>query len=202
MKKQIVIIHGGTTFDTHEDYIEYLKTKKIDLESLRSHRDWKGNLGKKLGKGYEVLLPRMPNSTNARYKEWEILFGKILLLLGKNAVLVGHSLGGIFLAKYLSRNVAPRKIKATILVAAPFDGASGDESLSDFVLPKSLEKFSKQSKNIFLVHSKDDPVVSLKELKKYKKALSSAKEIILKGRGHFNKEAFPEIVTEIKNLFG
>lgn len=31
MKKQIVIIHGGDTFDTYEEYFEFLKNRQIDF---------------------------------------------------------------------------------------------------------------------------------------------------------------------------
>lgn len=201
MKKQIVVIHGGTTFDTYGDYVSYLKSKRIKLNDLKKKSDWKNSLEKELGKNYNVLLPRMPNKANARYKEWEIWFKKILPLLGKNVVLVGHSLGGIFLAKYLSKNAVSRKIKATFLVAAPFDAEGSNESLADFVLPESLKRFSSQGGIIFLIHSKDDPIVPFEQLKKYKKALPCTKEIILDKRGHMNQEKFPELVREIKNLF-
>jgi hypothetical protein len=51
----------------------------------------------------------MPNPMNARYNEWKILFKKIVLLLDDNVILIGHSLGAIFLVKYLSENKFPKK---------------------------------------------------------------------------------------------
>src|SRR4051812_18846652 len=112
MKQQILVIHGGDTFETYEEYIRDLKKSKLDLNQIRKV-GWKQNLAKKLGKNFDVLSPKMPNALNARYKEWEIWFEKIIPLLDKNIVLVGHSLGGIFLVKYLSENSFPKKIKAT-----------------------------------------------------------------------------------------
>ena len=203
MKKQIVIIHGGTSFKTYEDYISYLKNKEISIEKLRPRKEWKDTLATELGNDYEILMPRMPNGTNARYDEWKLWFNKIAEILNDEVVLIGHSLGGIFLAKYLSENTFPKRIIATILVAPPFDdtdGADGKESLIDFALPSSLAKFTEQSGKIYLVHSKDDPVVPFTQLKKYQQALPNAETVVFKNREHFNQETFPEIIELIKSI--
>lgn len=199
MKKQILVIHGGTTFDTYSEYLSFLRKAKISLDDFRPHSDWKDSLSKKLSKDFDVLQPSMPNKKNAKYKEWKIWFEKIIPLLNKEIVLVGHSMGGIFLAKYLSENKIPRKIIATFLVAAPFMG-SGKESLADFNLPKSLVLFSKQSKKIFLIQSKDDPSVPYSNFEKYRKNLPTASTQVFNDRGHFRQETFPEIVKLIKAL--
>lgn len=200
MKKQILVIHGGTTFDTYREYLSFLRKAKISLDDFRPRSDWKDNLSKKLGKNFDVLQPSMPNKKNARYKEWKIWFDKIIPLLDKRIVIVGHSMGGIFLAKYLSENIVPRLIVATILVAAPYDNSTGNESLGDFKLPQSLIKFAKQSKKIYLIQSEDDPSVPFDNLEKYKKGLPDAKTVIFKDRGHFRQETFPEIVKLIKEF--
>ena len=203
MKKQIVIIHGGTSFATYEDYISYLENKEIDIARLKPRREWKNSLSALLGDDYDVLLPRMPNKTNAQCKEWKIWFDNITKILNDKVVLIGHSLGGMFLAKYLAENIFPKKIIATILVAAPFDNAeSADrkESLVDFTLPPSLTKFAGQCEKIYLLQSQDDPVVPFAQLEKYKIALPNAKAVIFKDREHFNQETFPEIIDIIKSV--
>ena len=200
MKQQIVVIHGGTTFDTYEEYISYLRNKEISLEKLRMQRDWKDTLAERLGENYEVLFPRMPNGTNARYVEWKIWFERIIPLLNEDVILVGHSLGGIFLAKYLSENSFPKRIKATILIATPFDDTDSEEKLIDFKLPDSLAKFAKQGGAIYLIHSRDDLVVPFEQLGKYKQALAKAKTVIFEDRDHFKQETFPEVVELIRKL--
>lgn len=199
MPQQVLVIHGGTSFKTYEDYFSYLKNKRIDLDKLR-YRRWKDNLREDLGEKYDVLLPTMPNSKNANYKEWKILFEKILERLNDNIILVGHSLGGIFLAAYLSENKIDKKIVATILVAAPFKDEIKGESLKKFALPKSLDLFSKQSKVIYLLHSKDDPVVPFNHIKEYKKQLPSAVIKVFTKKGHFSQKHFSEIVQIIKDI--
>jgi len=198
--QQIVVISGGTTFDSYKSYISYLKNKALTLDNLRPNRDWKDALAGKLGKNFDVLLPKMPNKTNAQYGEWKIWFERIIPLLNKEIVLIGHSLGGTFLVKYLSENIIPKTIIATVLVAAPFDDEGKGESLASFALPSLFVKFTKQCQRIYLIQSKDDPVVPFEHIKKYRRALPNAETMIFENRGHFNQETFPEIIGLIRKL--
>jgi len=200
MKKQIIVIHGGETFDTYKQYVAFLKSIEIDFERMAS-KGWKDTLDKKLGRGFEVVLPRMPNAYNAKYLEWKIWFEKIIPFFKNKIVLIGHSLGGIFLAKYLSENKFPKKILATFLVAAPYDDKNADYSLADFALKKDLNLLQNQSEKLFIYQSKDDDVVPFADFEKYKKALPDAIFREFKNKRHFNQKNFPEIIREIKKVF-
>jgi len=173
MKKQVLLIHGGSTFDTYKDYLSFLKNLKIDLNRYKRTK-WSDSLRKKLGNRFDVLLPKMPNPMNAKYNEWKILFKKIASLLDDNVILIGHSLGAIFLVKYLSENKFPQKILATMLVSPPYDDEGMEESLGDFVLPKSLNKFNRQGGRIFIYQSKDDSVVPHSHLEKIQKGAAKS----------------------------
>ncbi len=199
MKKQVVIIHGGDTFNTYTEYIASLKSFIIDFSKML-RRGWKENLEQELGSEFRVVLPKMPNQANAKYSEWKIWFEKIIPFLDEEVVFVGHSLGGIFLAKYFSENTYPKKIRATFLIAAPFDTSGTDYTLADFSLPQSLAGLEKQGGKIFIYQSKDDNVVPFSNLEKYKHALPSAKEWVFTDRGHFNQTHLPELVEDIQNL--
>lgn len=198
MKKQVVAIHGGDAYATYEEFLTGLLNKVVSLEWLTFH-DWKNALAEELGDGYEVILPRMPNPQNAKYLEWKIWFEKLIPHLQDGVILIGHSLGGIFLAKYLSEETFPKKIRATFLVAAPYD-MDGDRRIVEFVLPDSLEAFAKQGGKLFLYQSEDDPVVPFSELGKYQKSLPSARVKRFADRQHFNQDSFPEIVSDITAL--
>lgn len=202
MRKQIIFIHGGETFDTYEEYIEDLKKKEFNpnQEKERQKR-WHRSLEKKLGDGFMVIAPIMPCKNNARYKEWKIWFEKVIPYIEDNAVLIGHSLGGIFLVKYLSENDFPKKILATYLVAAPFDDKNSEYSLGGFILPDTLENFEKQVGRIFIYHSEDDSIVPFADVEKYKKALPGAEKIIFKNKDHFIQEEFPELIDNIQKLY-
>jgi predicted alpha/beta hydrolase family esterase len=194
---QIFLIHGGTTFATYEEYLNFLKTREIDIEGLKK-KGWKDALGT-LGAGYEVIAPRMPNAQNARYEEWKIWFERFIPFLHDGVVLIGHSLGGVFLAKYLSENDFPKKIKATLLVAAPYSFDIGSP-LPQFSIEKPLTKFAKQGGAIMLYHSKDDQIVPFSELAKYQKELPNAKVRVFEDKGHFNHEEFPELMRDLQEL--
>jgi hypothetical protein len=212
MKKQVVVIHGGNIFKTYRAYLTYLKSYKLDFKKLKTG-GWKENLKNGLGKNFEVILLKMPNPLNARYKEWKIMFEKLRPFLKSNLILVGHSLGGIFLVKYLSENRFPRKILATLLVAPPFgavrgkfsdvnvkDGRGAGYYLADFIFSKDLSKFQKQGGEIRFYFSKNDPIVPFAEAVKYKKVLLKAKLVVFKNKKHFNQTKFPELIKDIKKL--
>jgi len=195
MKKSLVIIHGGTTFDTYEEYWQYIESCELTLEKI-NRKDWKDSLAKNLP-DFEVLYPKMPNAKNARYPEWKLWFEKLFPLLGDEVVLIGHSLGGIFLARYLSENDFPKKIASLHLVAAPYDAETIKESLADFALAGTVEKLSEQIDKISLYQSKDDTVVALADAEKYQRDLPQAKLVIFEDRGHFLQADFPELIKNI-----
>ncbi len=196
---QIFAIHGGNAFLTYEEYLSHLRTMELTKERLQGWRDWKAHLNRDLGEGYEVFTPSMPSSRNAKYLEWKIWFEKMFPFMEDGVVLIGHSLGGLFLAKFLSEEAGPERIGATLLVAPPHS-SDGGRPIVEFTLPASLENLSRQGGKIFLYHSKDDPVVEFGELAKYQAALPQATTRVFEDRGHFNQEQFPEILEDIRSL--
>jgi len=198
-KRQVVVIHGGETFNTYEDYLTWLNAKELDLEKMRGKR-WKSTLQDELGEGYEVLMPSMPNAMNAKYLEWRIWFEKFIPYMEDEVILLGHSLGGIFLTKYLSENVLPRKIRGIFLVAPPFDTRDSDFSLADFIQPGSADRLWSQCGNVAFYFSSDDEVVPISNMEAYKAMLPFARYSIYGDRGHFNQEKFPELVEDIRSL--
>ena len=197
-KKQVVVIHGGDTFKTYDEYLDFLRNYEIDIERYKSNKtDWKPWLREVLGEEYEVILPIMPNKTNAQFSEWKLWFEKFFPFLNDEVILAAHSLGGIFLAKYLSENKFPVKINGVFLVGAVYDKDCEGYPAVSFSLP---EKLDLQTRQIYLYHSKDDPVVPFSALEQYKKALPNAQTRIFEDRKHLNQEQFPELVEDILKL--
>ncbi len=201
MKKQIIVIHGGDTFDSYEEYLKFLKDFQIDFEEYRIGKiGWKKTLRERLGDDFEVIAPDMPNKINAKYSEWKIWFEKFIPHFNQGVILVGHSLGGTFLAKYLSENNFPKKILATFLIAPAYDDEHSDYSMADFILPESLSRFERQGGKIFIYGSEDDPVVQSIDFEKYENKLKGAIMKKFTDRQHFNQEELPEIIEDIKSL--
>jgi predicted alpha/beta hydrolase family esterase len=199
-KQQVIVIHGGSTFDNPEAYSLYLDSFVVNMDRLRYKRDWKETLQEALGPAFDVFLPRMPSNTNAQYTEWKKVFEKIIEKVDDNVVLIGHSLGALFITKYLSENFPSKKIKAIFLVAAPFDDQR-KESLGSFSIDASkVGNIQERVGSIFLYFSKDDPVVYFAESDKYVQKLPQATLRTLDGRGHFRNEQFPEIVRDLQNI--
>lgn len=198
MKQQILVIHGGNVFATYDEFLKDLKAKKLNPQKLRSY-GWKSMLAENLGEEFDVLTPKMPNEQNSKYVEWKIWFDKLIPYLEDNLILLGHSLGGIFLTKYLSENILPKKIRALILVATPFNTPK-IHPLGDFLITEPSDKISEQVKIIFLYQSEDDKIVPFPNSSHYKEYLPKIELNIFKDRGHFSDEEFPEIVEKIKSL--
>ena len=198
--QQIILIHGGDPWESYEAYLTYLKNKEIDFlkHGLRND-DWQGNLAHTLGNGYQVIRPEMPSKRNAKYLEWKIWFEKFVPYVNDGVILVGSSLGGTFIAKYLSENKFPKKIKAIFLIAACFEDLP-QESLLDFNLPENLKKMESQSEKIILYQSKDDDVVPFQHLAKFQSALPKSTVRIFDNRQHFNQKELPELAEDIKRL--
>lgn len=196
--KQVFVIHGGDAFPSYEEYFAWLQAFQIDDPRVRT-KGWKSLLAENLGDEYQIIAPRMPNASNAKYAEWKLWLEKHFPFLDDGLILVGHSLGAIFLAKYLSENTFPKKILGTFLVAGPYD-ADGDRPIVEFNLPPSLARLVEQAGKVYIYQSKDDPIVHFTELAKYQHALPTATVRALDGRGHFDGDDFPEIVADIKSL--
>jgi len=195
MKKQIIFIHGGNSFDSYDEYLGYLKETEFTIDWFNRRKRWIDDMTNKLENEFQFFMPQMPNKNNAVYEEWKIWFEKMLPFVNNDVIMIGHSLGGIFLVKYLSENNYPKKIKKIILVAPPHNNTLG---VGSFKIEKSLDNISKQCDDIQLFQSEDDPVVPASEAQIYKKDLPEINLHIFKDRGHFMQETFPEIIEEIE----
>jgi len=198
-KQQILYVHGGFTFKNLKDCVHHLRTREIKLiRNKKWHEDY---LDKKLGTDFEIIRPRMPFVENAKYYLWKINFERYFPYLRNNIILVGGSLGGIFLARYLSENIFPYKIKSVYLVCTPFDNSvDGEDLVGGFRLKSDLSLIEKNCSNINFLFSRNDDVVPVSHAAKYAKKLPRAKIYIYDHiPGHFLVSELPEIVKMIKS---
>ena len=195
MKQQVCIIGGGETFDSDADYLSHLKAKELKYERLLYAPSWRNWIAEQLP-DHDVLLPSMPNKQNAKYDEWSLYFSKIVPFLEPSAILVGHSLGGIFLVKYLSEHPPTEPYAKLILLAAPYSDET-NESLGDFTIDSAKDLLN-VAQEIHLIHSEDDPVVPVAELEHYGADVPTAIVHRFADKHHFIDSTFPELLELIK----
>jgi len=155
-----------------------------------------------LGADFDIIRPRFPSPDNAKYLEWKINFERYLPLLKNGVILIGSSLGGVFLAKYLSEHKLSKKISAVFLIAPPYSNTlPGEYYDGGFNLKSDLSLIEKNCKNVILLFSEDDESVPVIHATKYSQKLSKAKIMIFKSKnGHFVIKEFPEIIKLIKEI--
>jgi len=197
-KFQILFVHGGMTFKNRGDYLDYLRNKEVRLtEEIR----WTDKyLEESLEERFQIIKPRMPLKDNSNYEEWKIVFGNYLNAMRDNVILVGSSLGGIFLSKYLSENKVNKKILSVYIIAAPFDNSMiGEDLAGGFELGEDLSLIEKNCDDVTLIFSKDDDCIPISHADKYRDKLKNSKIVIYESKGgHFKIGEFPEIIEMIR----
>lgn len=194
-KQNLWIIGGGEVFENQEAYLHFLENE-FSIDRKKSG-DWKKWLADGLLDTHNVTKIAMPDKMNADYDAWKIVFEKYIdeLDTNTNMSIVGHSLGGIFIAKYLSENTFPIKIEALHLVAPVWSHPESKiHNTDNFSFhPMHLSRIPSQCKNIFIWASEDDEIVDFSDSEKYAESLPMADFRTFKNRGHFLGSHFVEL---------
>ena len=198
-KQQIIHIGGGEAFNSRKQYLNYLKTTQLYHLKETPYNPWYKNITEKLDlqKNTYLKIP-MPCDDNAIYEDWCLWFERHFEYFSDNLILIGHSLGGIFLAKYLSQNNIKYKISQLHLIAAPYDIENDVEQLNNFKITEFPNKLiEKNISDIHIYHSKDDDIVPFEESEKYHVQIPGSQLHVFEDRGHFLGEEFPELFKNI-----
>lgn len=121
------------------------------------------SLGKALGAEYDVRYPRMPGESNPDTQTWKAKIAKELEALEGEVILVGHSVGGAAVLKYLAEEKVEKAIAGLFLLAVP---SWDDENwnFDDLRLPRDLEAKLSRIPRIFLYHNRNDETVPFSHL--------------------------------------
>jgi len=158
-----------------------------------------------------VIVPRFPTPEGQTLENWLKVFEESIEEANLNredleqAILIGHSVGGLFMLSLLEKY----KIKAAFFVAS-FPGLPGnrfDEGMKTFAPPIRADfdwqKIQTNCHRFFVYHGDNDPYVGLGTAQKLARNLH-AKLQLVKGAGHFNGSAgylkFPLLLEEIKRF--
>jgi predicted alpha/beta hydrolase family esterase len=113
--------------------------------------------------------------------------------------LVGHSLGGSILLKYLSEENVKEPIAGIFLIATPYWGAE-EWQVDEYTLHEGFALRLPKEPRIFLYHSRDDEVVPFAHLAMYAEKLPHATIREFDGRGHRFNDDLSEIAADITSL--
>lgn len=207
-KQQVLYIHGGESFENHDDFLERLRTATLwhipGQSEYGSGKKWTSTLAEDLGDEYEVILPPMPNKQNAKYEEWKIWFERHFDFLNEEAIVIGCSLGAMFLAKYFSEESTKFAPKAIVLMAGAYalPGFS-DKDCGDFLVAlEQVRSVVQKTEKIVVMHSKDDFCVPYEHGVALSKAIPEAEFVAFEDKNHFLIEEFPELIQLIKEIAG
>jgi predicted alpha/beta hydrolase family esterase len=127
-----------------------------------------------LGPSYEVRYPRMPVEDSAQYSDWTARIASALPPRGNEVVLVGHSVGGSVLLRYLCEQPVAAPVTGLFVIATPFWGADDFWDWDEVQLPEDAAEKLATVPRIFLYHSRDDEVVPFSHLALYSARLPQA----------------------------
>jgi predicted alpha/beta hydrolase family esterase len=157
------------------------------------------HLSKSLGNGYRLHHPMMPHPENPRYLDWKMALQSSLPVGGHKAALIGHSLGGSVIVKYLSEGLCQMPIAGLFLVGAPYWGTRG-WSMQEFMLERGFQSKLPEIGKIFIYHSRLDNWVPYSHAQVYAKSLCGSVFRPVAGDEHEFSEGLPVLVNDIQNL--
>src|SRR5215207_9259742 len=181
VKRHVLFIHGGGE-----------RVREADKKLAASLRD-------ALGAAYDVRYPEMPDADRPEYEIWKDQIAEELSTLDGDVTLVGHSLGGSILLKYLSKEEVEKPVTGMFLLASPCWGAE-DWEVGEYELQKDFASKLPEGLLVFLYHSRDDEVVPFAHLALYEAKLSQATVRKFDGRGHQFGDDLSEVAKDIREV--
>lgn len=154
------------------------------------------SLERALGAGWEVQYPQMPDEENCPYPEWQAEIDARIASMKRPVTLVGHSVGGSVLLKYLCDRRPSPHIAGLFAVAAPYWGAGG-WGWDEMALPADAATRLAGDWPLVLHHSRDDEVVPFSHLALYAAKLPRATVRTYEGRDHQFNDDLADVAADI-----
>lgn len=179
MKRHVLFVHGGGE-GAHE----------ADEKLAASLRD-------ALGVEYDVRSPKMPDEGSPEVGAWKGKIAGELATMDGEAILVGHSVGGHMLLKYLSEEEVEKPVAGLFLLAAPYAGTGGWE-LEEYALPEDFASKLPEGSLIFFYHGRDDEVAPFEHLELYREKLPWATFRAFDDLGHQFGDDLSEVARDVR----
>lgn len=180
MEKHVLFIHGAGEGAYEED--------RLLASSLQNA----------LGSAHEVHYPKMPEEDSATYDDWRASIERALAILDDEVILVGHSVGGSVLAKYLSEERINKSVTELFLLAAPYWNGDGIWKWDEVQLPEDVAAKLASIRRIVLYHSRDDNTVPFAHMALYAASLPQADIRAVDGRGHQFGNDLVDVAEDIR----
>jgi uncharacterized protein len=183
MKRTILFIHSaGAQEGEHEGSNDLLRHLRAGL-----------------GPDVTVLAPRMPSADSPTYAAWKQALDALIPTLPREVVLVGHSLGGSVLLKYLSEEAFAPHVAGMVLIATPYWGDQ-DWDVSEYMLREDFPTGLPVIGPLYLYQSDDDDVVSPDHANRYARKLPMATVRTPAGMGHLFANPCPPLIHDVQGL--
>lgn len=176
-----IIVHGSYG-NPDENWIPWLRK---ELEKLK----------------IEVIVPRFPTPKGQNFDEWTRVIQPHIKKIGKDTILIGHSVGVAFLLGIVEKfNL---KAKALFSVAG-FVGSLWDEKfdpICETFTQRNFnwEKLEKSFEKTFVYQSDDDPYLPMEKSYDLAYKLNGEQKNLTK-LGHINQKKFDELLKDIKSI--
>lgn len=159
-------------------------------------------LERALGGRVTFHAPPMPSPEAPSARAWDATLADLIMPLSGTLVLVGHSLGGSTILKYLAERPLPPALAGVIAIAAPYWSAP-DWAVDEYALPEGCGPKLAEIPRLILYHSRDDEVVEAAHVHLYAAALPGAETREVDGRGHlFDTGEADDIAADIHAMLG
>ncbi len=163
------------------------------------HRWLKKELEKR---GYDVIVPKMPNPGEPEIGAWVSYLNKIIGKLDEKTLLIGHSIGCQTIMRYLAKENFNGKINI-IFIAGWFklDNLESKEieaiAKPWLTIPINFNKVKQKINSLVVFLSNNEPYNFVDYNAKMFKEKLGAKTVILKNMGHFSEDTGVKQLPEI-----
>ncbi len=183
MAKQALFLHGAGPQGPNEGSGPFARWLKENLSPQ-----------------YNVLCPIMPSPEEPDYAPWKSGLDAALRDISGDVILIGHSLGGSVLLKYLSEETLRARVTAVFCVAAPFWGGDKDWHYEAFTLSGDFAERLPARAQFWFYHAKGDPIVPFGHVLLYAERLPQATIRTLDGDDHIFADGLPALADDILSL--
>ena len=151
-----------------------------------------------LANRFTIIYPAMPNEDDPDYNLWKTVFSQELEKTDGPVILIGHSVGGFLLIKFLSENNVHADIKALFFIAIPFLGDGGWQYEGMFLKDNFAATLPQTP--LFFYHGMDDAIVPFHHLALYAQQLPTATIREIAHGGHQLSNDLSVVVADINSL--